>query len=341
MIDLVPDADQLEMITTVAGFLDRELPRLLAGHPGRAASHASLIRSCGELGWLSLTVPAERGGAGLGTAEECLVFRELGRRLVTLTFLANSVAARVAYAAGQTELGGRLASGESLAGLAEPADESGTLAWWADEVADYVLIADVRGRALRLVERDALGIRSTTATIDPRYRLIKAVAAGRPVLAEVTGSLAERLSDSGAVLAAAVLTGMAEYARDQSVSYARTRVQFGRPIGVHQAVKHRCADMAMRTEAAWAQTCWAALALDAQPVPAPLDVSAAKAVAARAALANCADNIQNHGGIGYTAEHDAHLYLKRARVVERMFGATSWHLDRVLASDPASAVAGP
>jgi alkylation response protein AidB-like acyl-CoA dehydrogenase len=334
VIDLVPDAGQLEIVSNAAGFLRREGPRLRAGEVGQA-SQAALLRACANLGWLSLTLPAECGGSGLALIDECLVFRELGRHLASGAFLASSIGARLAHTVGETELASRIALGASLVGIAELADAPGRVWWWADEQADFVLIVDIRGKNLRLVKRDMLDVSSAVPTIDPHFQLIEATIGQGAATAEVAGHAAQRLNGSGSVLAAAMLTGIAEYARDESVGYASIRIQFGRPIGVQQAVKHRCADMGMRAEAAWSQTCWAALVLDSEPGQSIRDVSAAKAVAARAAVASCGDNIQNHGGIGYTAGHDAHLYLKRAHIFDRLFGTTDCHLDRVLAADPA------
>jgi alkylation response protein AidB-like acyl-CoA dehydrogenase len=127
-----------------------------------------------------------------------------------------------------------------------------------------------------------------------------------------------------------MLAGLAEQVRDASAAYAKVRVQFGRPIGSFQAVKHRCADMALRAEAAWAQTEVAALRFAAPGAAAAFDVAAAKVVAVDAAIRNARDNIQNHGGIGFTAEHPAHLFLKRAHVLEQQLGATRAHLRTVL-----------
>jgi len=117
------------------------------------------------------------------------------------------------------------------------------------------------------------------------------------------------------VLVAAMLSGICEATRDQSAAYAKVRVQFGVPIGSFQAVKHRCADEAVRAEAATQIVTLAALAVrDGRP-DADLLWAAARSVTADHAMRNAADNIQNLGGIGYTAEHDAHLFLKRAQVL--------------------------
>ena len=116
-----------------------------------------------------------------------------------------------------------------------------------------------------------------------------------------------------------------------SVEYGKVRQQFGKPIGSFQAIKHRCADMAVRAEVARSAVTWAALAVrDGEP-DAQFHVHVAKTLATNAALANTTDNVQNHGGMGYTWESDAHLYLKRARVLEHVFGSRVGHLDAIAA----------
>jgi len=120
------------------------------------------------------------------------------------------------------------------------------------------------------------------------------------------------------ILVAAMLSGICEATRDQSAGYARVRTQFDVPIGSFQAVKHRCADSAVRAEAAVQVVSLAALTLEDGRADAPLLWAAARSVSADSALRNAADNIQDHGGIGYTGEHDAHLYLKRAQVLADM-----------------------
>ena len=127
-----------------------------------------------------------------------------------------------------------------------------------------------------------------------------------------------------------MLVGIAEAARDQAAAYAVERMQFGKPIGVFQAVKHRCADMAVRCEAGWSQTCYAALALRDGERDAAFQVSVAKHLAGEAAEENAAANVQIHGGYGYTTEYDAHVLVKRAQVLRALAGAPRWHLRRVL-----------
>ncbi|WP_281376011.1 acyl-CoA dehydrogenase family protein, partial [Pseudonocardia pini] len=138
----------------------------------------------------------------------------------------------------------------------------------------------------------------------------------------------------GVVLAAAALCGVAEACRDRSAEYAKTRTQFGQPIGVFQAVKHRCAEMATRCEAAMSLTSYAALVLAEGRPDAAFQVSSAKLVASAAAIDNAADDVQNHGGMGFTDESGAHLYVRRARLLEQWFGGTP-RLSTELLAEPA------
>jgi alkylation response protein AidB-like acyl-CoA dehydrogenase len=140
---------------------------------------------------------------------------------------------------------------------------------------------------------------------------------------------ANGLREMATVLVAAELAGIAERSTELSVDFAKVREQFGRPIGTFQAIKHRCADMAVRAEVARSVVTYAAVALHEAAADAPLFVHAAKTLATDAAIANATDNVQNHGGMGYTWESDAHLYLKRARLMEHVLGTRAAHLDAI------------
>jgi alkylation response protein AidB-like acyl-CoA dehydrogenase len=117
-----------------------------------------------------------------------------------------------------------------------------------------------------------------------------------------------------------MLVGIAEATRDMATAYAKTREQFGKPIGVNQAIKHRCADMAVAADAAVNQLLFAALSVQEERPDADFQVAAARVVADQAALTNARHNVQVHGGMGFTAECDAHLYVKRAHLLGRTFG---------------------
>jgi len=127
-----------------------------------------------------------------------------------------------------------------------------------------------------------------------------------------------------------MLTGVAEWARDTGAQHARDRIQFDRPIGVNQAVKHPCADMAVRAELAYAQLMFAALSIDERRPDAEFHALTAHAIAAAAAVDATGATLQILGGMGFTHEHDVHLYLKRAELLGRVLGLPAMWLDRLL-----------
>ena len=127
-----------------------------------------------------------------------------------------------------------------------------------------------------------------------------------------------------------MLVGIAECALDMIVEYAKVRETFGRKIGSWQAVRHPCADMAVRVEAARSQLWYSAAAMKEQRADAPTHLDAAKHLANQAAVANADSNIQLHGGIGVTEEHHAHLLLKHALLLSRLFGSKRGLLSRLL-----------
>jgi alkylation response protein AidB-like acyl-CoA dehydrogenase len=139
----------------------------------------------------------------------------------------------------------------------------------------------------------------------------------------------ERVLDLAAVALAAEQVGGAQKVLDMSVEYAKVRVQFGRPIGSFQAIKHKCADMLLEVESAKSAAYYAAWAARENNEELPVVASLAKAYCSEAYFRAASDNIQVHGGIGFTWEHDAHLFFKRAKSSELLFGNPSFHRDRL------------
>jgi alkylation response protein AidB-like acyl-CoA dehydrogenase len=332
VIDLIPDADQEALIEWVRDFLDKELPRngLLTSDVHDPAI-AELMPRIGQLGWFRL---AGADGDGPSFADEALLFRELGRHLVPGPLISTTIAADLAARGGNEALAESFATGRSLAGLAEFVDGERLMILGGAPV-DHLLVVDPRGGGLSVVEYSGVPDHRFTPSIDPFHEI--AFVEG-PLAAPVVtaGEHAAEVLAHARLLLAAYLTGLAEGARDDSAAYAGERVQFGKPIAVFQAVKHRCADNAVRAEAAWASTVVAALRLGDVPVAdAELDVAVAKIVAGDSAVRNGRDNIQNHGGMGYTFENLAHLYLKRAHVLINVLGDTRSFTEFLLDSTPA------
>lgn len=198
--------------------------------------------------------------------------------------------------------------------------------------ADYALVVTRAGAGL--VETRGLAEAVVLPCIDPGVRLATTQADDVPFVAWLPAG-DDRTFQRGLVLATAVSVGIAEATRDMAAEYAKIRVQFGRPIGVNQAIKHACADMAVRAEAAASQLFFAAVCVSTDRADAEFQALSAKIVGDAAAVANSAANIQVHGGMGYTYEHDANLYLKRAHVLEHAFGERTDHLANLLAQPAA------
>jgi alkylation response protein AidB-like acyl-CoA dehydrogenase len=159
--------------------------------------------------------------------------------------------------------------------------------------------------------------RTEQSGLDPLLRRETASLFGEPI---ATAPPNEPLTARGSVLVSAMLSGIAAAGRDMSVGYAKTREQFGSAIGAFQAVKHRCADMAVSAALADAQLTFAALSVSEMTDDAGFQVAAARVVAEHAALSNVREAIQIYGGIGVTWECDAHLYLKRVHALRELFG---------------------
>jgi alkylation response protein AidB-like acyl-CoA dehydrogenase len=297
----------------------------------------ALWREAGGLGWFGLALPEAAGGAGYDLPEAMLLFQELGRGVIPGPWLGTVLAARaLARAAARDMLGDVLAGRRHVAVVDDPADRLGTGARLDGEAtavldagcAHALLVLGSEG--VRLVAADARGVRIASGpSVDPTRRIgsvaFDAVEAG-PGLGDARCARLE-----GVLLAAAEALGVAERTGELSVEYAKVRRQFGKPIGAFQAIKHRCADMAVRTEVARSSVTYAAVAMVEGEPRVARHVAMAKALAQNAALTNATDNIQNHGGMGYTWESDAHLYLKRARLLEHCFGTRTAHLDTLAA----------
>jgi hypothetical protein len=238
--------------------------------------------------------------------EQLILAAELGRALAPMPYLATLMTAALAGA--ETVL-----AGDAIVALAEAEGEH--LRLYEADGADLLLVVNAHGA--RLFEASAVHDRKTLDPFDPLTSItIARLNDATPVLEIHTDTALVQAR----LLVAAQATAIAEATRDLSAERALQRIQFGKPIGTFQAVKHRCADMAVRAESALALTrLAAAMVSDSQP-GAALQATAAKAIATRAALANARDNIQNFGGYGTIDMLDHHLYMKRCHVLDVLFG---------------------
>jgi alkylation response protein AidB-like acyl-CoA dehydrogenase len=303
-----------------------------------------------ELGVLGLAVPDERGGAGGGIVDQAVVAEEFGAALVPGPVLGTvGLAIPALVAAGDDELLAALVAGERTAALAVPADAlapvepgvaadgdrlTGELAQVVDGAADVLLVPARTADGIALYATEG-GERIPLSTLDRTRRQARVRFDATPARPLATGADAERaivaaLRVGGALLAAEQVGG-AQRLLDLTVAYAGTRMQFGRPIGSFQAVKHRCADMLVLVEHARSTAQHAAWALQDGTDDADLAVSIAQATCSEAYQRIAADAVQLHGGIGFTWEHPAHLYLKRAVSAAALLGSAAAHRERIAA----------
>jgi alkylation response protein AidB-like acyl-CoA dehydrogenase len=312
-----------------------------------------------QLGLQGLIVPEDLGGQGFGQMELVVVLEEMGAALLCAPFFSTVVLAANALlvagdrAAQEAVLPG-IADGSVIASLAvtEPTgrwDESGVEAtatfdgatWRLTGTKSYVIdghVADVvvvaarapAGVSLFLVDGVAPGLaRTLQPTLDATRK--QATVELRDVEATLVGtegggwSVISAVHDLAAVGLAAEQTGGAQRCLDMAVEYAKVRVQFDRPIGSFQAIKHMCADMLLEVESARSAAYYAGACAAEANGELPAVASLAKAYCSEAYSHVAGQNIQVHGGIGFTWEHPAHLYLKRAKASEVLLGTPSQH----------------
>lgn len=320
-MDLLPSVDQLDMVEAIEQFLTRELSTTHLHERLRAGSQLDRAAwmTAAELGIFSLGLPEEAGGAACPAVEEALVFRALGRHLAPVGFLGSVLAVRMAHAAGAKELRDAVAKGSQVVALALPARSGAGHLDVIDLPRSALLLHGPVGMPV-LTSTEGLAAGEALDCLDPSTELTRLPVPELPTPIDVPEEDLAGIALLGTLLTAAMLVGIAEAARDASVAYAKERIQFDRPIGVHQAIKHPCVDMATRCEAAASLLFFAALALrDGRP-DAEFQVAAAKRIATSAAYENSRANVQIHGGMGVTFEHDAHLLLTRAHLLDQLLG---------------------
>jgi alkylation response protein AidB-like acyl-CoA dehydrogenase len=325
-------------------------------------------RAARELGWTAIAVPEEHGGAGLGWVEVAAVAEEVGRANACLPFLSTACLATAALlaqpdcAAARTYLP-KIAGGEVLGALAfaesphvRPFDVatvaaerddgwvlSGTKRYVVDGHAADLLLVTARapgtsgedGVAVFAVHATSRGVeRERVASLDPTRPLavvgLRDVRVGRDALVGYAPVL-HRALDVGAIVLAAEALGGAERCLEMATEYAKTRVQFDRPIGSFQAIKHRLADMLTTVETARSAALWAASVAGGGD-ELPMAASIAKSTCTEVFFRCAAECLQIHGGIGFTWEHDVHLYLRRARGSLALFGSPALDRERVAQS---------
>jgi alkylation response protein AidB-like acyl-CoA dehydrogenase len=337
MIVFQPSPDQVQIVDSIAGFLQRDFPvRRFRPEHGPDKTERTAWRELASQGFFGLAASEDIGGAGFSIVEEMLAQREFGRALVSPSVLATVLGVHVLQEAGRTDLAAGLVQGERPVALGFPrgalalgAVADGVLHLVDSYPGDLILLRSREG--LALVERDHLVEIEQVDSLDESVVLHRARADATKTVA--INSIDRGPHQRGTLLLASALVGMAEASRDLAVEHAQIREQFGKPIGAFQAVAHHCADMHVRARAARAQTSFAAMALENQRSDAAFHVSAAAIVAADAAVRNATIAIRVLGGMGFTAECGLHLYLKRSHLYERMGGRTRTHQTDILRHD--------
>lgn len=296
---------------------------------------------CRELGLGGLLTAEEYGGSALGLVEFATVAEAAGAQVAAIPLLGQTMASAAIAAGGsdaqKTEWLPKLASGETIAALAMADDIdadgdtiSGTLNFVPHgHIADIIVLCTRPGAWIISNQSDGFSVSAPT-TMDQTRPL------ARIELGQIS---AEALSDAAAARAAAYEKGIiclsaealggAEAALSRTCAYAMEREQFGRPIGSFQAYKHRLADMMIEIEQARSAVYWAACAADEGDEEAEMALYAAKSFCADTYFKCAGDMIQLHGGIGFTWEHDAHLFFKRARSIQTLLNAGHWHREKV------------
>jgi len=356
--------EQDEFRTSVRRFLEQksssaDVRRLMETDEGY--DPAVWQQMAGQLGLQGLALPEEYGGSGYGFIEQIAVLEEMGRALLCAPYFSSVVLAGTAVVqsgddAANMDLLPGIADGSAIATLAwveNPAEwGTGSLSTTAKRAGGGYTIDGTKtlvldghtaslilvvaraggGPSLFAVDASASGLtRRKLETLDLTRKVAALEFAATPArLISDEGAAAgilERTLRLAAVALAAEQVGAAQKCLDMSVEYAKLRVQFGRPIGSFQAIKHKCADMLLEVESARSAAYYAAWAAADGSDELPLLASLAKAYCSDAFANAATESIQIHGGIGFTWEHDAHLYYRRAKSAEQFLGSPAEHRD--------------
>jgi alkylation response protein AidB-like acyl-CoA dehydrogenase len=357
-MDFTFSADQDQLRASVRAFLEKEAPkayvRRMAEHDDAGITDV-VWRAIVDLGWTGVLVPEECGGLGLGVVDAVVVQEEMGRSVFPGPYFSSAILTTLAARAfGLTDHLRDLAAGRARGAVA--LDEAGTgspldrIRVRADgrgnryrldgvkpmvmdgHTADFVLVPARAREGLRtfLVERPAAALAPSLDITRKFARLefdgTRAEAVGP---AADQSALWQRVLDDAAVLLAAELIGVSEGANALALDYAQARVVFDKPLSKFQVTRHKAVDMLHRIEMAKVGVHYAAWATDVEAPDREAAAAMAKSYTAEAANYVTAECIQIHGGVGYTWECDAHVFLRRAKVNDLLLGAQTWQRERV------------
>jgi acyl-CoA dehydrogenase len=320
----------------------------------------ALWQSMAEMGWTGAAIPEEYGGAGLGHLAVCVLAEELGHAVAPVPFSSSVYLATEAIQLFGSDAQKRqhlpkLAAGETIGtfAMAErpgPADPSKLTAYVADgrlsgtklavpdgDIADIAVVAVHGGSApwLHLVDLGGPGVmREAVTTIDPtrsHARIVFDGAAAEPLPGSKGADSVRRLLDRAAVLLAFEQVGGAQAALEMARDYARERYAFGRPIGSFQAIKHKLADVYIAVELARSNAYYGAWALHSEAAELPIAAAVARISACDAGWLASKENIQTHGGMGFTWQMDCQFYYRRAKLHALALGGTREWKRRLIA----------
>lgn len=325
---------------------------VLARTESAASTDTSLWRTLSaELGVTALAVPEELGG-GASWRETAVVLEELGRAVAAVPFLGSAVLSTcLALELDARDLLASLATGETVAAVLAPATSpdpvarqaavtvsgervSGSVRSVADALTATVLLVPAADGSIRLVRTSDPGV-SVTAVVSLDMTRQLADITLDDVASEVIGdgpdaaAAAATVAQVGAALFASEQLGLAEWCLDATVSYLKERKQFGRPLGSFQALKHRCADLWVRITEARAVARYAAACAAGNDADLAVAAATAQALCSDVAVEAAELCVQFHGGIGFTWEFPAHLYLKRAKASQLTLGSPDRHRRRL------------
>jgi alkylation response protein AidB-like acyl-CoA dehydrogenase len=354
--------EQEELRRLVRRFLEEKSPetevrRLMATAEGY--DEAVWRQMADQLGLQAMIIPEAYGGAGFSFVELEVVLEEMGAALLCAPYFSTVALATTALLSSKDESAmstwlPSIAAGDTIATLAITEDsgrweldavttsakKSGD-AWTLSGHKSYVLDGHTAGLIL-VAARTAAGLSlfavesgATGLTTTPLATMDQTRKQARLEFADIPATLVGRDGDAGpglertlqlaAVALAAEQVGGAQRVLDNAVDYAKNRMQFGRPIGSFQAIKHKCADMLLQVESAKSAAYYGAWAAATEDDELALAASLAKSYCSEAYFHCAAENIQIHGGIGFTWEHHAHLYFKRAKSSELLLGDPAYH----------------
>jgi alkylation response protein AidB-like acyl-CoA dehydrogenase len=334
-MDFRLNADQQTLQGAARDFLKKEVTSTVvrASFDSPDGDAPELYKKMAELGWLGLSVPEDLGGVGYGLIEAAVVNEQLGYVNAPGPFFATAVLTIPSLVAlGATDLLPPLLDGSKRA----------TVALWLDQVVDAQLadaVLSVGGDRAAWYEKDEFSVEPIPSVDGTRrFGRVTLTGSGRDLGSSEEFRFADepgpaRAIDTMTTLLCAEMVGGMQWALDTTVQYVKDREAFGKPIGVFQAVQHKCADMLVATESSRSAAYYAAYAIANELPDARFAVAVAKAYCSDAAHKVTGEAIQLHGGIGFTWEHDCHLYFKRADTNRILGGDAAVHYERALVLD--------